>query len=232
MPRAACHKKAVSRPAAAARPRNCSFEAALRSIGFLGVCGVDEAGRGPLAGPVTAAAVILRPGADIAGINDSKKLTPAKRDALFEAITRNAADFGIAVVDAPDIDRINILRASLLAMKTAVRSLSRRAPDFLLIDGRNTIDSPMPQMALIKGDSRSVSVAAASILAKVARDRIMAQYDEQFPGYGFARHKGYGTAAHLQALERFGPCPIHRKSFAPVARILDPAPEQGGMFDA
>jgi ribonuclease HII len=181
---------------------------------------------------VTAAAVILRPGADIAGINDSKKLTPAKRDALFEAITRNAADFGIAVVDAPDIDRINILRASLLAMKTAVRSLSRRTPDFLLIDGRNTIDSPTPQMALIKGDSRSVSVAAASILAKVARDRIMAQYDEQFPGYGFARHKGYGTAAHLQALERLGPCPIHRKSFAPVARILDPAPEQGGMFDA
>jgi ribonuclease HII len=210
----------------------CSYEIALRSMGFRCVCGVDEAGRGPLAGPVVAAAAILRPGADIAGINDSKKLTPRRREELFETITQNALDFHIAIVEAEDIDRINILQATLLAMKNAVLGLSRHTPDFLLIDGRNTIPLNHPQCALIKGDSNSVSIAAASILAKVARDRIMARCEQEFPGYGFGRHKGYGTADHMERLQRLGACPIHRKTYAPVRKAIEAGPVQGGIFDA
>jgi ribonuclease HII len=196
-----------------------SFELPHLSQGRI-VAGVDEAGRGPLAGPVVAAAVILNPSALPHGINDSKQLSRSKRDALYEEILRTA-HVGVGLVEAHVIDEINILQATLRAMREAVLALPC-TPSYLLIDGnRLPTGLPCPAEAVVKGDSRSLSIAAASIIAKVTRDRIMEELDAHYPEYGFARHAGYGTKAHLEALERHGITPEHRKSFAPVRVLAD-----------
>ncbi len=196
-----------------------TLEEAARGRGALRIAGVDEVGRGPLFGPVVAAAVILQKGCHLHGLNDSKKLTGKKRAELDVEIRANAVSWAIAAVDAETIDRINIRQASLEAMRRAVEQLAL-SPDFLLIDGRDMIDWQCPQQAVIHGDATSFSIAAASVLAKVHRDRLLVELDLEFPGYGLARHKGYPSPAHLEALERLGPTPLHRKSFHPVAQAL------------
>jgi len=184
-----------------------------------GVAGVDEAGRGPLAGPVVAAAVWLPEGFEAAGINDSKKMTAARREREFERLTGDPAVLWAAgVADAGEIDRINILKATHLAMRRAVEGLGRE-PELCLVDGLPVPGFPWPHEAVVKGDSKSLAIAAASIVAKVTRDRMMAELALEFPEYGFERHKGYGTKAHLEALRRHGPCPVHRRSFQPVAQL-------------
>lgn len=188
------------------------LERSLRDRGVRYAAGVDEAGRGALAGPVIAAAVILPDDAMITGLDDSKRLSPARRDALYNEITDVATAFGVGRSDAAVIDAVNIRRANLLAMKEAVEALSP-APGHLLIDGIDPIDWQGPQTTVVGGDARSLSIAAASIIAKVTRDRIMIACDPDFPEYGFARHKGYGTAAHLAALEAHGPSTVHRRTF-------------------
>ena len=188
-----------------------------RAAGGL-VAGVDEAGRGPLAGPVVAAAAILRPGAIPAGLDDSKRLSPARREALFAALTASAR-IGIALADIAEIERLNILGATMLAMQRAVEALPA-VPDLALIDGNRTPDLVCPARAIVRGDGRSLSIAAASIAAKVFRDRIMADLARQYPGYGWERNAGYGTAEHRAALARLGPTIHHRRSFAPVRAIL------------
>ena len=192
-----------------------TYETRAVDRGFRAIAGVDEAGRGPLAGPVVSAAVILPRDLTDPGITDSKKLSPAKRDRLFPIILERALAVGIGMAGPDEIDAMNILQASLLSMKRAVEALPL-TPDCLLIDGLFTIDAPMAQEALVKGDSRSISIAAASIVAKVTRDRLMADLHQTYPGYGFDRHKGYPTKAHKQALERLGPSPVHRLSFRGV----------------
>lgn len=176
------------------------------------ICGVDEAGRGPLAGPVYAAAVILPRGLVIEGLNDSKKLTEKRREALFDEIREKAVAYGIGCADEKEVDEINILQATFLAMRRAIAQLST-IPDLALIDGNRDSDFGVPSRTVIKGDSLSANIAAASVLAKVTRDRVMKEYDEQYPQYGFAVHKGYGTKRHYEALREYGPCPIHRMSF-------------------
>lgn len=176
------------------------------------ICGVDEAGRGPLAGPVCAAAVILPRELEIPGLNDSKKLTDKKRRELYDIIIDRAEAYGIAMATEQEIDEINILQATFLAMERAVAQLSVK-PDLALVDGNREPDLPMKVKTVIKGDSRSANIAAASILAKVTRDRLMEELDEQYPAYGFAVHKGYGTKRHYEALREHGPCPIHRMTF-------------------
>ncbi|WP_462268948.1 ribonuclease HII [Desulfobacter sp.] len=195
-----------------------TFEKQAMLSGYKLIAGVDEAGRGPLAGPVVSAAVILPENFDVPGINDSKKLSPKKRAALFQVIQKHAVAFGIGLADHEEIDQINILQASLRSMKRAVEALNV-APDYLLIDGKFVIDCTIDQRSVIKGDMLSLSIAAASILAKVTRDRIMADCDLQYPEYGFSRHKGYPTKAHKEAILTHGPCPIHRKSFKGVKDI-------------
>ena len=175
-------------------------------------CGVDEAGRGPLAGPVCAAAVILPRGLEIEGLNDSKKLSDAKRRALYEVIVDKALAYGVAFADEKEIDEINILQATFNAMQRAMDQLTIR-PDMALIDGNRARDFGLPVKTVVKGDSLSANIAAASILAKVTRDRFMERMDETYPEYGFAVHKGYGTKRHYAALEAHGPCEIHRQSF-------------------
>jgi len=187
--------------------------------GFRTIAGVDEAGRGPLAGPVVAAAVILPAGLILPDVNDSKKLTAAMREELFELITREAISVGVGIGDHDLIDRINILQATLSAMSDAVNSLTPR-PDFLLIDGISNVPLNIQQRTVKQGDSLSLSIAAASIIAKVTRDRMMNEYDALYPGYGFASHKGYGAASHLAAIAALGPSPIHRKSFSGVKEHL------------
>jgi ribonuclease HII len=189
-------------------------ELALRQ-GYCSVAGVDEAGRGALAGPVIAAAVVFPRGAAIPGINDSKKLSPAQRDGLFDLIMDKALAVGVGSGDHLLIDRINILQATLSAMKEAVLSISPN-PDFLIIDGISKIPVGIHQRTIKKGDSASISIAAASIIAKVTRDRLMAGFENLYPGYGFAAHKGYGCAAHMDAIAALGPCVIHRKTFRGV----------------
>jgi ribonuclease HII len=201
-----------------------TLEEAARGRGALRIAGVDEVGRGPLFGPVVAAAVILPRGCRLEGLTDSKKLTEKKRIELDVEIRSNAIAWAIAAVDAETIDRINIRRASLVAMRRAVEQLAL-SPDFLLIDGRDTIDWECPQQAVIRGDGTSFSIAAASVLAKVYRDRLLVELDREFPGYGLARHKGYGSPEHLAALERLGPTPLHRKSYRPVAQAALQFPE-------
>ena len=176
------------------------------------IAGVDEAGRGCLAGPVVAGAVILDENRPIHGLRDSKALSEKRRNELFEQIHEKALAYSVGMTAAEEIDRINILRAALLAMEKAVLSLGRK-PDFLLIDGNSKTSLPIRQEAIIKGDSKCASIAAASIVAKVTRDRIMTEIETEYPGYGFSRHKGYPTKEHLGALRNLGPCPIHRKSF-------------------
>ncbi len=186
------------------------------------IAGVDEAGRGPLAGPVVAAAVILHPEKPILGVNDSKKLTAKQRERLFVQIKQEALSFAIAMASVEEIDEINILQASMLAMKRAVESLDQ-VPNAVRVDGPHCPDLSMQVSGIIKGDSKDAAIAAASILAKVERDHIMLDYDEQYPHYGFAKHKGYPTAAHRSALEIHGVSDIHRQSYAPVARLLGDA---------
>ncbi len=196
-----------------------TLEEAARERGAMRIAGLDEVGRGPLFGPVVAAAVVLASGFPFDGLTDSKKLSEKKRNKLDAEIRANAIAFAIAEVDAETIDRINIRQASLLAMRRAVEQLAL-SPDYLLIDGRDTIDWECTQKAVIQGDSISFSIAAASVLAKVHRDRLLVELDGEFPGYGLAQHKGYGCPAHLAALKRLGPTPLHRKSFHPVAQTL------------
>ena len=199
------------------------FERALWSHGAKLVAGVDEAGRGPLAGPVVAAAVVFphawsESGFDqrLRNLNDSKQLTEVQRESFFLILTSlREIQFAIAIVDAATIDRINILQATHRAMNEALAQLEPQ-PQHVLVDGRPVKTMSLPQTALVKGDARSYSIAAASVLAKVTRDRMMLEFDAQFPGYGFAEHKGYGTPQHLAALAERGPCPIHRRSFAPL----------------
>lgn len=188
------------------------YENAVYAEGYDIVCGVDEAGRGPLAGPVCAAAVILPRGLEIAGLNDSKKLSEKKREALFEEICEKAVGYGIAFATVEEIEEINILSAALLAMNRAIEKLSQ-TPDLALIDGNTTRDIKVPARAVIGGDAKCASIAAASILAKVTRDRRMLEMAEEYPEYDFQKHKGYGTKAHYAALEAYGPSPIHRMSF-------------------
>ena len=180
--------------------------------GFACICGVDEAGRGPLAGPVCAAAVILPPDIQIEGLNDSKKLTDKKRRALYDVIVEQAVSYGIAFADEQEIDEINILQATFLAMRRAFEKLTV-TPDIALIDGNRAPGLSCRERTVVHGDALSASVAAASILAKVTRDRLMEEYDAQYPQYGFAVHKGYGTQRHYAALREFGACPIHRQTF-------------------
>jgi len=180
--------------------------------GYRFICGVDEAGRGPLAGPVCAAAVILPVNIDIPGLNDSKKLTDKKRRELFPEICEKAVSYGIAFADHNEIDEINILQATYLAMERAISSLNIK-PDFALIDGNRTKDFGIPVETVVGGDGRSASIAAASILAKVTRDNYMLEMADTYPGYSFEIHKGYGTKAHYAALAEKGPCPIHRMTF-------------------
>ena len=209
--------RAVSKPAAPV----CGWklERAARKSGYLRIAGCDEVGRGPMFGPVVAAAVILAPGCKLLGLNDSKKLSEKKRNELDVEIRANAVAWAIAAIDVETIDRINIRNASLLAMKTAVSQLAL-TPDYLLIDGLDSIDWPCPQQAVVKGDSTSYSIAAASVLAKVYRDRMMIELDAVYPGYGLARHKGYCSREHMDALARLGPTPEHRKSYQPVAQRM------------
>lgn len=188
------------------------YERAAWQAGHRLVCGTDEVGRGPLAGPVVAAAVILPEDSVLPGINDSKKLTPAQRDGLYDQIIAQAVCYAISEVDNATIDRINILEASRLAMAQSVEALPQKA-DFVLLDGWDNPRIQRPRQAIVKGDSKSISIAAASILAKVHRDRLMEAYDSVYPGYGLAQHKGYPTAEHYQALKTLGPSPIHRLSF-------------------
>jgi ribonuclease HII len=202
------------------------FERGVYGRGHDRIAGVDEAGRGPLAGPVVSAAVILDPAAPIAGLADSKTLSRRKREGLFAEIYARAVAVGIGIVDAIEIDRINILQASLGAMAMAVANLRPR-PDWLLIDGPFGIPAELPQTPIPKGDGLSASIAAASIVAKVSRDRLMARYHEDYPQFGFSRHKGYPTRAHRDALRRHGCCPIHRRTFNGV-RPFAGAPAQAG----
>lgn len=180
--------------------------------GFTAVCGIDEAGRGPLAGPVCAAAVLLPEGLVIDGLNDSKKLSEKKRELLFPVIEKNALAFGIGFADEKEIDEINILQATFLAMRRAFDAMQRRC-DYVLVDGNRMPPMPVPGETVVKGDAKSPSIAAASILAKVSRDRVMLEYAKQYPEYQFEKHKGYGTKAHVEALRAFGPSPIHRRTF-------------------
>ncbi len=198
--------------------------------GYRCIAGLDEAGRGALVGPVVAACVVLPYECAIPGIGDSKFLQPAQRERLYDRIWRLARGVGIGIVEAEVIDEINILRASHEAMRLAFENLPLGLwPDVALIDGLPVIPFPITQVALIDGDARSISIAAASIIAKVTRDRLMEQYDSIYPGYGFALHKGYAVPSHLRALEALGPCPIHRRSFAPVGQAQAGAAEEPGQ---
>ena len=188
------------------------LERAWRAEGASAVCGVDEAGRGPLAGPVCAAAVILPPGLEIPGLNDSKQLSDKRRRELYDVIIAEAAAWSVAMVDETTIDEINILQATLRAMEQAVAGLSIR-PAAVLVDGNREPALDVPVRCIVGGDGRCACIAAASILAKVTRDRLMEELDLQYPQYGFAVHKGYGTRRHYEALERYGPSPVHRKTF-------------------
>ena len=198
------------------------YEAQAWRAGIARIAGLDEAGRGPLAGPVVAAAVILAPDRRVRKLCDSKLLTPERREALFHAITTHAVGVGVGIVDQATIDRVNILQATRLAMLEALRQLAV-APDLVITDFVKLPGLTCPQRNLVNGDARCATVAAASIIAKVTRDRLMVEADQQFPEYGFARHKGYATVQHLAALDRHGPCPLHRRTFAGVWR-------QGELF--
>jgi ribonuclease HII len=205
------------------------FETALWDQGLALVAGVDEAGMSPLAGPVVAGAVILPVGCHLPGVDDSKKLDPSTREDLAPAIREIAVAWAVGAVEPAEIDRINIYRAGLLAMRRAVEGLGV-VPEHLLIDARSLKELGIREQAIIKGDQKSLSIAAASILAKTDRDRRMRELDRLYPGYGFAKHKGYPVKEHVEALERLGACPVHRRSFAPVRKVLGLEPLQGELF--
>ena len=202
-------------------------ERKLLQEGFAFIAGVDEAGRGPLAGPVVAAAVILPRSGELPGVFDSKQLSDARRRLLRDEILK-IAEVGVGVADVQEIDSLNILRATHLAMRRAVAKLKK--VDFVLVDGLPVAGFSCPAENVIKGDAKSASIAAASIVAKVYRDEVMEELDGIYPGYGFASHKGYGTAVHLKALQELGVTPVHRRSFAPVRDLCDPPPEQLELF--
>jgi len=206
--------------------RSRAYERVFWEEGCSYVAGVDEAGRGALAGPVVAAAVVLPPHFDGADLDDSKRLDPARRAECDEAIRQGAVSWAVGVASARYVDRVNILQAALAAMKKACERLTP-SPDILLVDGNQPVPVVLRQRTMVGGDGRCLCIAAASILAKVYRDHLMALLDRKYPAYGFGAHKGYGTAAHLRALRERGPCPAHRLSFAPVARA---AGEEGGWF--
>jgi len=203
------------------------FERRAGQRGYRTVAGIDEAGRGPLAGPVVAAAVILPPGYKNPDINDSKKLSAGKRERVYDIIQSDAVSIGVGLSEVSVIDSLNILQATLLAMKNAVDGLSIR-PDYLLIDGLNRIDRDIPQETVVHGDALSISIAAASIIAKVSRDRLMEMYHRQFPDYNFLKNKGYGTKEHREAIVKYGRCKIHRRSFHVVG--VDDAGESGFLL--
>lgn len=188
------------------------FEKEALAKGYKAVCGVDEAGRGPLAGPVCAAAVILPEGVIIDGVNDSKKLSEKKRESLFDVIREQTLAYSIAYATVDEIEEINILNATMLAMRRAIDGLNVKA-DYAMIDGNRLPQLDIDAECIVKGDAKSMSIACASILAKVSRDRLLYKYAEEYPMYGFDKHKGYGTAAHREAILKYGPCPYHRKSF-------------------
>ena len=194
------------------------YDESLRKSGYSIIAGIDEAGRGPLAGPVVAAATVLPGYGRISGLRDSKKIPEKEREPLFWDVLCTSLDVGVGIVDHDTIDRVNIIQATRLAMEIAVNDLSR-VPDLLLIDALSLPAVMVPQISLIKGESRSASIAAASIIAKVVRDRIMENYDALYPHYGFSKHKGYATEDHIRNISLHGPCPIHRKSFRPVVSI-------------
>lgn len=201
------------------KPDLWAFEKRVAENGFSMIAGVDEAGRGPLAGPVVSAAVILPSNFQAPGLIDSKKLTPKKREIFYEMIFSGADAIGIGIVEVAEIDRVNILQAALHSMAIAVENLKPQ-PDFLLIDGKFTIPKKYPQQAIVKGDSLSLSISAASVIAKVTRDRIMVNFHADYPIYGFNRHKGYPTKEHREAIRIHGCCPIHRKTFRGVKEHL------------
>lgn len=188
------------------------IEESLYDEGYEYICGVDEAGRGPLCGPVVAAAVILPKHVCIEGVNDSKKISEKKREKLYDDIMKGAIAVGIGISDVDVIEKVNILNATKIAMKKAIESLSIK-PDYVLIDGNQKIDIDILQETVVSGDAKSESIASASIIAKVTRDRMLRKFDEMYPEYGFAKHKGYGTKAHIEAIKKYGLTPIHRKSF-------------------
>jgi len=199
-----------------------TLESALHSRGLLRIAGIDEAGRGPLAGPVAAAAVILPKNFTLPGLDDSKKINARNREFLYQQLTSSPSiQWAVATASREEIDRLNILRATHLAMRRAAEALTP-LPDHCLIDGLPVRDFPFPNDAIVKGDGLSLSIAAASIIAKVTRDRIMHQLDSEFPQFGFAKHQGYGTKAHLETLRIHGPCCHHRRSFQPVAQLALP----------
>jgi ribonuclease HII len=209
-------------------PNLLEYEQAAELRGFSMIAGVDEAGRGPLAGPVVAGAVILPPGVSIPGLTDSKQLSSAQRDDFFTIINHTALGVSWAVVEADVIDRINILQASLLAMLTAVKGLAT-APGLILVDGNQKTAWTGPQMTIVKGDSKSLSIAAASVIAKVTRDRIMQSHALTYPQYGFDGHKGYGCKSHREAIKTHGPCPIHRMTFRGVKEHVQSAAIPSGV---
>lgn len=189
------------------------YENKLYETGLAYIAGIDEAGRGPLAGPVTVGVVIMKPESFIEGINDSKKISETKREKLYDEITKEALDWSVGIVDQNEIDEINILNATKKALTKALDGLKIK-PERILVDALEHIETKgIPYTSIIKGDAKIYSIGAASIIAKVTRDRIMREYDEVYPEYGFAKHKGYGTAAHIEAIKKFGPCPLHRKTF-------------------
>ncbi|HHZ12239.1 MAG TPA: ribonuclease HII [Acholeplasmataceae bacterium] len=195
------------------------IEKDLREAGYRNILGTDEAGRGPMAGPLVAAAVILPEGLVIEGLNDSKKLTAKKRDELFAVIMKEAVEVQTEVISVEEVDRINVLEASKKAMTSCIRKM-RTKVDYVIADAVK-LDLEVPSAGIIKGDQKAAAIAAASIIAKVTRDRLMLEYDKLFPEYGFRKHKGYVTKYHVAMLEKFGPCPLHRKSFAPVRRFYE-----------
>ena len=197
-----------------------AFERALYQRGYQRIAGVDEAGRGPLAGPVVASAVILPLDCAIVGIMDSKQLTAKQRDVLFDEIREAAVSIGISYMDSKTIDQVNILQATMQAMRESIEQIDP-SPDYVIVDGTHIPAVSIPTKAIPKGDSLSQSVAAASIIAKVTRDRLMIELDKVYPQYGFRQHKGYGTDQHRQALIQFGPCPIHRRTFRPVSELSE-----------
>ena len=189
------------------------YENKLHKTGLLYIAGMDEAGRGPLAGPVVVGAVIMKEDSFIEGVNDSKKVSETKREKLYDQITEEALAWSVGIVDEKEIDNINILNATKKALTNAIEGLKIK-PERIVVDALENIDTKgIPYISIIKGDAKVYSISAASIIAKVTRDRIMREYDEKYPQYGFAKHKGYGTAAHIEAIKKYGPCPIHRKTF-------------------
>ena len=198
------------------------FERSARSSGHTRIAGLDEAGRGPLAGPVVAAAVVLPDGLLIPGVNDSKQLPESERERLYDLIIEHSPAYGIGIVDERTIDEVNIYQATIIAMERALQGISPQ-PDYLLIDALTLPRVPISQMPLIKGDCRSHSIAAASILAKVTRDRLMRKLHEQYPQYNFHKHKGYGTKEHISLIRQHGPCDAHRRSFRPISQMLGAA---------